>query len=181
MQTVVLSIAVVVVALAALFAWGYTRLRQKTEQIQRAFAAIDPAEIPALAGTCSQVFASKLKNALDPSDPIICARTLDDAIRSVAVIAAFSRPGLEWAYALHTGAYLGELIRMHAGGEWRRSEDGGAPELILQRGEAKITLWPFDKVIKHRMQGESGDLVAYVDLASRGPERIAEQFTGTEG
>lgn len=171
--------AVFVTVVAALFAWGLTLLRRHNAEIEKAFAAIDPADIPALAGACSHGIASRLKASLDSSNPFEAAAVLDTAIRSKEIIDAFAKPDVEWAYAIHVGAYLGELVRMHAGGEWRRSEDG-APELIVHKGEAKLTLWPFEKVLKHRSIGEPGDLVAYLEVALRNPDEFAAEFTGTD-
>ncbi len=163
-----------------LFVWGTRRLQRNATRLATALGAVKPEEIPGLAGTCAHVFASKLGTPLDSADPLGCARALDHAVRTVEGVGAFARPDLEWAYVVHCGAYLGELVRMHAGGRWESHPDG-APGLVLEHGDATIQLWPFDKILKHRMQGDPGDLVAYVEVILNGRERLIEAGTGTAG
>lgn len=162
-----------------LFVWGYVRLQRNARRLSERLATVTLDEIPALAGTCAHVFASKLGQPLDASDPMACARALDAAVPSVRCTAAFATDDLEWAYVLHGGAYLGELLRMHAGARWEAQADG-APGLVIEHDDAKLQLWPFEKILKHRMQGEPGDLVAYVDVALRGTALLAAAKTGTD-
>lgn len=170
-----------IVALAvAGFVWGYVRLKRNSTRLAEAIAAVKLEEIPTLAGTCAHVFASKLERPLDASDPLECVRTLDRTIPTLECWSAFSRSDLEWAYVLHCGAYLGELLRMHAGGRWEMSADGG-PEMVMGEGEGLVRTWPFEKILKHRMQGDPGDLIAYFEVARRGPDVIVAAATGTQG
>jgi hypothetical protein len=173
-------LAGLLVIAVALFVWGSQRLHLHGRQLADALGAVELEAIPGLAGTCAHVFASKLGTPLDSSDPIACARALDEAVRSLRGVGAFARPDLEWAYVVHCGAYLGELVRLHAGGRWERQPDG-APGLVVEHGEAAIRLWPFEKILKHRMQGDAGDLVAYVEVIVNGRERLMDAGTGTEG
>jgi hypothetical protein len=164
---------------AALFVWGYVRLQRNSRRLHEVLATVKVDDVPELAGTCAHVFASRLGQPLDASDPMACARALDAAVPSVQCTSAFARPDLEWAYVLHCGAYLGELVRMHGGGRWEAQADG-APGILIEHGDARLHLWPFEKVLKHRMQGDPGDLVAYLDVALRGPELLAAAKTGTD-
>ncbi len=173
------AVAAILVIVVALFTWGVVRLRRNADRLHAAMRALSVDEIPELAGQCAHVFASRLESPLDSSDPLACARALDRLVPTLPCASAFARPELQWAYVLHCGAYLGELIRMHAGARWQAHDDG-APGLVMQHGEITIQLWPFDKILKHRMQGEPGDLAAYVRVALQGPEAIAAK-TGTEG
>lgn len=177
----VLAAAAGLLALAAaLFVWGFTRLRRNAARLEVVLRDVRIEQIPELAGACAHVFASKLETPLDSADPLACARALDRLVPTVPCATAFARPDLEWAYVLHCGAYLGELIRLHVDARWEACDDG-APALVIERGEAKITLWPFDKILKHRMQGDPGDLAMYVRVLLQGPDALVAAGTGTEG
>lgn len=180
MHPLLVTLLAVLVVSVSLFAWGWTRLHRNSARLATTLGAIRPEEIPALAGTCAHVFASRLRSPLDSSDPLGCAAALDDAVRSLRAAEAFARPDLEWAYVVHCGAYLGELVRMHAGGRWETHDDG-APGLVLEQGEATLRLWPFDKILKHRMQGDDGDLVAYVEMVLNRRDQLFAAGTGTDG
>lgn len=170
-----------IAVVAAFFAWGFARLRRNSERIHAAFLSTRIDDIPALAARCSVVFQRDLGVALDAADPMAAARHLDQAILSGRAQVAFARPDLEWAYALHVGAWLGELVRSHTGGRWLAANDG-APVLQIGEPQRDLKTFPFEKVLKHRFQGDPGDLIAYVMVSLKGPDVLAEAArTGTRG
>jgi hypothetical protein len=180
MNVVIAVAAGLLVLAAAAFAWGVARLRRNSAQLQAAIRGLTPEQIPELAGACAHVFASRLGRPLDAGDPLACVKTLDESVSSLACTRAFARPDLEWAYVLHCGAYLGELLRLHADGRWQVVE-GEGPMMLLGEGEAEVRTWPIEKILKHRMQGDPGDLVAYFEVSRRGPAAIVAAATGTHG
>lgn len=180
MNVVIAVVAGLVLLTGALFAWGVSRLKRNSARLDEAIRALPLDDIPQLAGTCAHVFASKLGRPLDASDPLACVKVLDESVGTIECANAFARPELDWAYVLHCGAYLGELLRMHAGGRWVMVE-GEGPMMLLGEGEVELKTWPIEKILKHRMQGDPGDLVAYFELSRRGPEVIAAAATGTNG
>lgn len=172
---------VVVGVVLLFFAWGFSRLRRNGARIRAAFREVSIEDIPALAERCASVLHLRAGVTLDAADPTAAARALDHLILSGAAQTAFARPGLEWAYALHCGAWLGELLRGRAGGRWLPSEDG-APALQLGESERDVMTFPFEKILKHRWEGDPGDLVAYVAVALQGPDRLIEESrSGTDG
>lgn len=178
-----MAIGVVVglsVLLGAGFVWGMVRLKRNARRLNDAIRALTLDEIPQLAGSCAHVYASQLGRPLDAGDPVACVKTLDETVASLECATAFARPDLDWAYVLHCGAYLGELLRMHAGGRWQLVE-GEGPMMVLGEGEIEVKTWPIEKILKHRMQGDPGDLVAYFEVSRRGPSLIVAAATGTDG
>lgn len=180
MNVVIAVVAGLLVLAGAAFAWGLVRLRRNSARLDAAIRALTLEEIPRLAGTCAHVFAGKLGRPLDAGDPLSCVKALEETVPTLACTNAFARPDLDWAYVLHCGAYLGELLRMHAGARWRLVE-GEGPMMVLGEGDAEVKTWPIEKILKQRMQGDPGDLVAYFEVSRRGPEAIVAAATGTNG
>lgn len=159
-------IGVGMVAVAAgLFAWGLLHLRGSVRAAERAIAAVTLERIEPLARECEQVFREKFGEALDLADLEASARRLSARVDDNAAIkAAFAKPDLYWHFVLPVGAYVGELMRVHAGGVWKATADG-APEMTIAAGGGEVTTYPFDKVIKQATLGADGDLYAYLMTA----------------
>lgn len=62
------------------------------------------------------------------------------------------------------GAVLGEVLRIHAGGQWQATGGGGLC-VVLPVGDGTATAHPFEKVVKQASGGASGDIAAHVATA----------------
>ena len=148
-----------------LLVWGFLHLCQSRSQALAEIRRIELKHIEPLADECVQVFRQKLGVRLDPNDCGDAAQKLDNAFRDRPRLkAAFELDGFYWYFVKPTGSFLGELLRRHAGHQWRK-QSGEAPTMRVALKDGESEVFPFDKVIKHAQVGDPGDLVAFVALA----------------
>ena len=167
-MTIATALGAVVLVLVALFAWGLVRLRRGHRQFVDAVRGVRETDIGTLVAECVAGFA-RLGDRLDLSDAGSAIALLDRHLSGSPLVRlklAFARPGVDWYFAWPTGAVLGELLRLHAGGTWQPA-DGGGLCVVLPAGDGTATAHPFEKVIKHGIEGGPGDLVAYLAMARR--------------
>jgi hypothetical protein len=174
-----LWILLVVVALAiGLFAWGLLHLRHSVRAAEQAIAAVTLDRIDALRRECEQVFRDRFGDTLVLEDLEATARLLGARLDDHEQLkAAFAKDELYWHFVLPVGAYVGELMRVHAGGTWKASTEGGL-EMTIPAGEGEATTFPFDKVLKHCTVGDRGDMVAYLLMAPRMGEMVRDMAAG---
>jgi hypothetical protein len=154
-----------VALVAGVFAWGLLHLRASTRAAQRAIDTVTLDCVQALARECEQVFCLRFGDTLvlaelEPTAKLISAR-MDDVN---AMKTAFAKDELYWHFVLPVGAYVGELLRVHAGGVWKASAEGGL-EMSIPAGDGEATCFPFDKILKQATVGDKGDLYAYLMTA----------------
>lgn len=128
---------------------------------------------------CARVFRERFGETLsmenlEESAQILSAR-LDNA---ETLKRAFAKPDFYWYFVLPVGSFIGELLRVHARGEWKASEDGGL-EMKLSVCGGSATTYPFDKVLKHLAVGGKADIYAYLMSATR-LEEMAGALEDTE-
>jgi hypothetical protein len=168
----------VILALLALFfvgaIWGVLRLRQGYRVADAMARKVTPAQIDALREECERVFLSAFSETLSLSTLEKSAKILSDRLDKVETLkTAFGKPDFYWYFVLPVGAYIGELIRIHAAGEWLESKDGGL-EMRIPVGGDFATTYPLDKVLKQITSGSRGDLYAYLMTATRIEVAIAD-------
>lgn len=141
-------------------------LRLGGEQVEKALSELQPEDIPRLTTECREFFRSDLGDQLDLTNWREAAFSLDSALKDrdkrQKLVRGLARDDVSYYWVLVMGAFLGELLTRHAGGQWVFSRNA-APFLEIDAGGGKLTTWPFDKIQKHFWQGDAGDLVAYVN------------------
>jgi hypothetical protein len=106
------------------------------------------------------VFREKLGLSLNPDDLEASALLLDEHLRTERLKRAFSRPDFHWYFVKPVGAFTGELLRRHAGGDWQ-AQAGRAPCLLRTAGSLTVKAFPFEKVLRHvAKHGQKGDFCA---------------------
>ncbi len=146
--------------LAGFLGWGAWLLRQGVGGSLQRLALLEAASIPALAEECRRTVRQRLRIDLDPRDPDGTARALDELVLSGRLRGLFKADGYEMRYAEPVGAFLGELVRRHTGGEWVVDDDG--PALVIHRPDGVRELRPFPVVLRHHTHGRPGQLHAQV-------------------
>jgi hypothetical protein len=176
-----LSIAAAFLLLFAVaMVWGGIHLRHSRKKAQQEIARIDLADIEPLTKECVKVFQQRLGVRLNLNDCEDTAQKLDDAFRDMYKLkGAFARERFYWYFVKPVGACLGDLLRLHARHEWFK-EPGQPPGMRLRLLNGESTVSPFEKVMKHSMGGEPGDLLAYVTFA-REMDRAADRGDRQDG
>ncbi len=174
-------LAIVLGGAAALFVVvmvaGVLHMRHSVRTAEAAIEAVGRDEIPGLRDECVRVFREAFGETLDLDDFEASAQVLSGRLdQSESLKKAFARDDCYWHFVLPVGAFLGELLRVHANGSWREApEDVGGFELAIPvRGEYAQT-FPFHKVIKHVTMGDPGDVYAYL-MSSRQLEKVFERL-----
>ncbi len=160
-------VAALVAIVVGAFVWGWLRLRRSMAEVRAAIAGVRLEDVPRLRDECEQLVRAKFSETLaldqlEASAGILARRIADGSLKRV-----FARDDFWWYFVLPVGAYVGELLRVHAKGEWRRSDDDGGLEMVLPVRDGTATVFPFDKVLKQATTGEEGDLLAYLVTASQ--------------
>jgi hypothetical protein len=153
------------------FAWGVWRLRKSSTQVRAELAKLKVADVGRLRDDCRRAFREAFSEDLDLGDFEASASLLSRRIDDGSLKQALMKDDFWWYYVLPAGAVLGELMRLHAQGEWKDTDDG-APEMRIPVGDGEATTYPFDEVFKQVTVGDKGDLHAYL-VASRQLEKAA--------
>lgn len=163
-----LSIGLVFLLVAALiFAVGYLQLQGSARAAGRAAKALRSADIEALGLEAERVLTEQLGGPL-PEGLEEAAARLDTLVRSPRVKEAFATPDLYWRFVLPLGALLGELVRKHGQARWSE-EDSGLVLRVQLPGGQEAAVSPFDRVLRHRLSGQPGQLRAYLLFATGRP------------
>lgn len=167
-------IAGIVAVLVGGFAWGVVRLRRGQSQAQEAIASVKIEEIAGLCEECVEGFKEHFGETLDLHAFEESAQTFSARLDNhESLKEPFSIDTFYWRFVLNTGAFLGEMLRVHAGGEWSYDDDGGAPVMKITVGEGKVTVFPFDKILKHVQIGDPGDMYAFLQTSLKLEEVVA--------
>ena len=157
------------------FIWGLVRIRHGYAQSEQEIAKVRLEDIPALAQRCANVFKESFNETLDLNDFETSARNLSGRLDQHETLKApFATDDFYWRFVLHTGAFLGELIRVHAGGSWAHDDEGGAPIMKVATREGDVTTYPLDKILKHMQVGDRGDIYAFLHTSLRMDEVVAD-------
>jgi hypothetical protein len=162
----------IVALLVILVVWGVQHLRSSQRVAAEAIRKVRIEDIESLRMECERVFMEAFGESLsldkyEESAKLLSARL--DAPESLK--GPFSKPDFYWHFVLPTGAYLGELLRVHGRGEWQTSEEGGL-EMRVPVGSEFATTYPFDKIFKQVTVGDKGDIYAYLMTALRLEEAL---------
>ncbi len=156
------------------FVWGLLHLRHSQKVAYERITQVTLADIDRLRKECEEGFQAHFAETLSLDDYETSARILSDRLDNFETLKkAFGREDFYWYFVLPVGAYIGELLRVHAKGTWKEAEGGGLKMEILVAGETATT-HPFDKVMKQVTIGEKGDLYAYF-VSAIGLEAIVEK------
>jgi hypothetical protein len=166
----VVSIAALIVLV---FLWGLRRLRRSSAEAQAAIAKVTPSDIPRPRDECERVILETLSERLSLDRYEDSARILSSRLDDLSLKKIFARDDFWWYFVLPVGAYVGELLKVHAGGEWKTSASGGM-EMTLPVQGGLATAYPFDKVLKQALSGDKGDLYAYFMSAVRLENVVAD-------
>ena len=159
--------------------WGIFHLRNSQKVAYEAIEKVRLDQITNLRNECQATFQSAFNETLAIDDLETSARVLSSRLDNVdSLKKAFARPDFYWHFVLPVGAYLGELLRVHAKAEWKNSDEGGL-EMSIVAGEGVATTFPFDKVMKQVTVGDKGDVYAYL-MASMQLDRTVAELVPTE-
>lgn len=174
-SVIAVLVALVLVALVA----GVLHLRRSIRVARQAIPGVRLDQIDPLRRECEQVFGQTLAQTLSLSDYEASAQALSACLDQVETLKrAFAKPDFYWYFVLPVGAFVGELIRSHAGGEWTLDDEGGGPALQVPVGDGVATTYPFDKVLRHATGGSKGDMLAYLMSARSLDTALAETGSG---
>jgi len=140
------------------------QMRLGIRRAERAIARVPLEEVPSLSQECIAVFARAFDVRLDLDDFEESARALSGQLDQADMLRkSFAKEDLEWHCVLPLGAFLGELLRVHANGSWRRLESGGL-ELLIPVGEKSVRTRPFQRILEHLTRpGAPGSIYADLD------------------
>lgn len=159
------------------FFWGIRSLRRNSEQAQQEILKLTLADVGRLADECRTVFREKLCVDLKLENFEESAKLLSHHVDDLSLKKALSKDDFWWYFVLPVGALLGELLRVHAGAEWKPSAEGGLEMEIPVKGGGATT-YPFEKILKQATVGDKGDLYAYLKAAVQIESIAVAQGTG---
>ena len=168
---------------AVFLVWGALHLRHSIRGAESAIAAVRLDEIPALRDECIRVFQDAYGDALDLDDFEGAAQILSGRLDDhESLKQPFARDDCYWHFVLPVGAFLGELLRVHANGTWRVASDevGGGIELAIPIRDELAQTFPFHKVLKHVTSGDPGDVYAYL-MSSLELEKVLDHLEADSG
>ena len=150
---------------SVLFIWGLVRLRKGNAQAYDAIRKVRLEDLPELLAEGKEVLKQEYGLTIDFADREATSKILDDLFADHFKLKnAFARNGFYWRFVLPVGVLVGEFIRIHGNGVWKKDSDGLLMEFPIQDGVA--TCYPFDKILKQVNQGAKGDMYAFLQLGS---------------
>ncbi len=170
-------LAIVIGLIVICIVWGVLHLRHSQQVAAEAISNVSIDDIEPLRQECENVFREAFGASLSLDDYDNSALVLSDRLDDVESLKkAFAKPDFYWYFVLPTGAFLGELLRVHVQGEWHPSEEGGL-ELHVPVGSESVVTYPFDKILKQVTVGDRGDIQAYF-MSARQLEQAIDQADG---
>lgn len=155
--------------------WGGLHLRQSQRVAYERITQVKREDVERLRKECEDGFRAHFSERLSLDDYEGSAKILSARLDQHETLKkAFGRKDFYWYFVLPVGAYIGELLRVHAKGEWQEAEGGGLTLVIPVAGQPATT-HPFDKVMKQVTLGDKGDLYAFLVTALRLESVVAEQ------
>jgi len=151
------------------------QMRLGIRAAERAIQRVRIDEVQSLSQECIAVFAKAFDLRLDLDDFEESARALSGQMDQVDMLRkSFAREDFDWYCVLPLGAFLGELMRVHANGSWHSAASGGL-ELRIPVGQESVRIRPFQRVLDHlTASGAPGAIYADLD-ASRQLEKPDER------
>lgn len=132
---------------------------------QRVIGNVCVGDIDGLVEECVYVFREKTGMELDVDDLVGSVALLNEEVANVGEL--FWCDGLGGYYAQVVGAYVGELLVRHGGGEWGNGP-GGKLEVRLEEGESVRWMNPFEKFMPEEFVGPGSVLRMLSELAEIG-------------
>ena len=167
----------VLVLLLVVVLWGARTLRQSTRIAREAIGQVELGQIGALRDECQRIFKSAFGETLTLEDLEQSGRLLSDRLDNpLALKEECRKDGFYWYFVLPCGAYLGELLRVHAKAQWKEAGDAG-PMMIIPLPDGEAEVYPFDKIIKQCTTGDKGDIWAYLYTATRLQQVVTQAFS----
>ena len=165
-----------------LFAAVMIQIRLATSAAERAIERVRLDQIQSLSQECIVGFANAFDIRLDLDDFEESARALSGQMDQGDMMRKpFAKEDFELYCVLPLGAFMGELLRVHANGSWRSAESGGL-ELLIPNGEETFRIQPFQRVLEHlRAADAPGSIYAALDAARQleKPEERTESSGST--
>lgn len=157
------------------FVWGLLHLRHSQRRAYEEMAKVRLEDIPGLSEACIAGFKTHFGETLDLSDFEQSAQVFSSRLdQHESLKTVFATEDFYWKFVLPTGAFLGELLRQHAGAHWGTGDDGGAPLMKIPVSSGEATTYPFDKIMKHVTTGSPGDLYAFL-MTSLSLEKVVAE------
>lgn len=140
------------------------QMRLGVRAAERAIQRVRIDEVQLLSQECITVFSDAFDLRLDLDDFEESARALSGQMDQVDMLRkSFAREDFDWYCVLPLGAFLGELLRVHANGSWRNAASGGL-ELMIPTGRESLRIRPFQRVLDHLTgAGAPGAIYAALD------------------
>ncbi len=164
-----LFIGLGIVAAIAFMGWGFVRITRRTADAAALAASVKESEIPSLTAECIRICHDKLGVTLSLSDFENSSQSLDYVLepsQRMRMKMAFEVQEHSGYFVLPLGAFLGEFVRTHnPGARWIAGEKGGLA-MEFPQNDTVLTMYPFDKVLKHAATGKAGDILAYLHVAA---------------
>jgi hypothetical protein len=165
MYWLIAALAIIVGLMSAGLIWGVIRIRRNGALAIERSHHVELEDIELLANECVQIFESKLESFLDLQSWQSSAQTIDRAFKDKrALKGAFEKDGFYWYAVLPLGAFLGELLRMHANHTWEKAASE-APSMVVHTSVGDSWIYPFEKIVKHLAVVDQGDIEAFVAAA----------------
>ncbi len=142
------------------------QIRLGTSAAERAIERVRLDQIQSLCQECIGGFANAFDIRLDLDDFEESARALSGQMDQGEMIRKpFAKEDFDLYCVLPLGAFMGELLRVHANGSWRSAEPGGL-ELLIPDGEGSFRIQPFQRVLEHLTAADApGSIYATLDAA----------------
>jgi hypothetical protein len=156
------------------------QMRLGVRAAERAIERIHIDQVQSLSQECISVFANAFDIRLDLDDFEESARALSGQMDQADMLRkSFAQEEFDWYCVLPLGAFMGELLRVHANGSWRSAASGGL-ELMIPAGEESVRIRPFQRVLEHlTAAGAPGAIYADLD-ASRQLEKPDDRPAPTD-
>lgn len=145
----------------AFFVWGILRLRESQRVAYEWIKQVKLEDVDRLRKECEYGFKKHFSETLSLADYEGSAKILSARIDQHETLKkAFSRDDFYWYFVLPVGAYIGELLRVHAKGQWKETKGAGL-SLEMPAAGVPMVARPFNKVMKQSISGDKGDLYAF--------------------
>ena len=158
----------ILLGVVALLGWVFIRITNRAKDAARAVFTVHEKDIPALVDECIRVSSEKLGVTFDLNDIDGSAESLEYLLEPklrTRMKTAFEIPDHAGRFVLPLGAFLGELVRAHVPGCRWMPRQGGGLAMDVPQGSSTLTMYPFDKVLKHSATGNVGGITAYIHVA----------------
>ena len=149
--------------------WGFIRITRRTADAVALLSSVEEKDIEPLTAECIRICHDKLGVTLTLSNFEDTSQSLDyvlEPTQRTRMKTAFAIPGHSGHFVLPLGAFIGEFVRaQNPEARWSARTKGGLA-MEFPQNDAVMTMYPFDKVLKHAATGKPGEILAYLQVAA---------------